>query len=406
MPGTPPEGNPAPADGRLPDTATAGLGDRPFGVYIHVPYCATRCGYCDFNTYTPTELTADVGAATFVDNLAREIMIARGVLGDADLTVGTVFLGGGTPTLLPADDLAQLLRVLSAEFPFAPDVEITTEANPESVDAGVLDKLAAAGFTRISFGMQSARRRVLAALDRVHTPGRVADVVRWAREAGFADVSLDLIYGGPAESDLDWLASLEAALALEPDHVSAYALTVEDGTRLAGKVRRGEVLPADDDQLADRYINAERVLAAAGLRWYEISNWASAPEHRCRHNLGYWTGADWWGFGPGAHSHVGGVRWWNVRHPATYAALVAERCSPAQAREELEEAARRIETIMLGIRLADGLALDELEEAGRGRIGSLVEDGLLDGHAVRNGRAVLTLRGRLLADRVAVDLVP
>jgi len=405
MPGKPPEGNPAPTDGRLPDSALAGLGERPFGVYIHVPYCATRCGYCDFNTYTPTELTADVGTATFVDNVAREIVFARQVLGEADLPVATVFLGGGTPTLLPADDLAQILRVLAAEFPLAPDVEVTTEANPESVDADTLGKLAAAGFTRISFGMQSARPRVLAALDRAHTPGRVADVVRWAREAGFADVSLDLIYGGPAESDLDWLASLHAALDNRPDHVSAYALTVEEGTRLARKVRRGDVLPAEDDQLADRYLNAELVLSAAGLDWYEISNWATGPEHRCRHNLGYWSGADWWGFGPGAHSHVGGVRWWNVRHPAAYAAAVAGRTSPAAAREELDDTAAYLESVMLGIRLSDGLALDALEPSGRARVATLVDDGLLDAEAVAEGRALLTLRGRLLADRVALDLV-
>jgi oxygen-independent coproporphyrinogen-3 oxidase len=374
-------------------------------VYVHVPYCASRCGYCDFNTYTAAELGSGAGAGTYVDTLAAEVALARTVLGGLDVPVETVFVGGGTPTLLPADDLASLLRMLDAEFGLAPGVEVTTEANPESVDASSLAKLRSSGYTRVSFGMQSARGHVLAALERRHTPGRVAEVVRWAREAGFTQVSLDLIYGGPGESNVDWSASIAGALELEPDHVSAYALTVEEGTRLARKVRRGEVLPADGDLLADRYVMADEAFAAAGLTNYEISNWARTDASRCRHNLGYWRGGNWWGFGPGAHSHIGGVRWWNVRHPAEYASRLAAGGSPGAGREELGEAERRVELVMLGIRLAEGLPADELTGEGVRAARQLARDGLVVAEALAAGRVRLTRRGRLLADTVTHALL-
>ncbi len=399
-------GEAVPAGGGLPASATNTVGTRPFGVYVHIPYCTTRCGYCDFNTYTATELGPGVAIGTFVETLAAEFRLARAVLGTADVPVSTIFLGGGTPTLLPIEDLRSLLRMIDTEFGIAPDAEVTTEANPESVDASMLEQLRAAGYTRVSFGMQSARSHVLAALDRRHTPGRVPDVVSWARKAGFTHVNLDLIYGSPGESDQDWQASLDAVAELAPDHVSAYALTVEDGTRLARRIRRGELLPPDDDMMADRYQQAEETLTAAGLRWYEISNWAREPDARSRHNLGYWRGHDWWGFGPGAHSHVGGVRWWNVRHPAAYSALLAGQASPAAAREVLDGEARRMERVMLGVRLADGLAVAELTEAGRARTGALAADGLIEPVALAAGRVLLTLRGRLLADTVIRGLLP
>ncbi|WP_250286551.1 radical SAM family heme chaperone HemW [Frankia sp. CiP1_Cm_nod2] len=393
-------------DGVLPARATDTLGSRPFGVYVHVPYCAARCGYCDFNTYTATELGPGAAIGTFVATLAAEFRLARAVLGPADVAVSTVFVGGGTPTLLPAEDLALLLRMIDTEFGLAAGAEVTTEANPESVDAAALERLAAAGYTRISFGMQSARPHVLAALDRRHTPGRVPDVVGWARKAGFAHINLDLIYGTPGESARDWQESLDAVVALEPDHVSAYALTVEDGTRLARRIRRGELLPPDDDLMADRYRQAEEALTAAGLGWYEISNWARGPAARSRHNLGYWRGADWWGFGPGAHSHVGGVRWWNVRHPASYSARLAAGTSPAAAHEELDDAAARMERVMLEVRLAEGLAVGELTPTGRSQAARLAADGLVDPPALAAGRVLLTLRGRLLADTVIHALLP
>ncbi|MDQ3433012.1 MAG: radical SAM family heme chaperone HemW [Actinomycetota bacterium] len=375
--------------------------DRPgFSVYVHVPFCATRCGYCDFNTYTAAELGGGASRAAYADTALAEIRLARKMLGDTDLPVHTVFFGGGTPTLLSADDLGRLLRGIDAEFGLDADVEVTTEANPESVDPAYLARLRDHGFTRISLGMQSAQPHVLAVLDRRHTPGRPQHAVAEARAAGFEHVSLDLIYGTPGESDADWRASLDAALAAGPDHLSAYALTVETGTRLAALVRRGELPAPDDDMLADRYLMADEVLGAAGLSWYEVSNWAASPDARCRHNLAYWHSANWWGIGPGAHSHVDGTRWWNVRHPSTYAARLADGASPAQAREELSPEGRRVESVMLGVRLREGLALDDLDDTGRAGVCGLVDGGLLDATAYAAGRAVLTVRGRLLADAV------
>ncbi|EFC85891.1 radical SAM family heme chaperone HemW [Parafrankia sp. EUN1f] len=408
MPSKPLEGAPAPVDGALPDAALATVGSRPFGVYVHVPYCAARCGYCDFNTYTPAELGAggQGGAASFVDSIATEARLARSVLGEGELPVATVFVGGGTPTLLPASDLAKVLRILDDTFGLAGDVEVTTEANPESVDLEALEHLRASGFTRISFGMQSARPHVLAALDRQHTPGRVAEVVGWARQAGFEQLSLDLIYGAPGESEADWAASLEAVIELAPNHVSAYSLTVEEGTKLSRRVRRGELLEPDDDLLADRYLQADEAFAAAGLSNYEISNWSRDRASWCRHNLGYWRGDDWWGLGPGAHSHVGGVRWWNVRHPTEYATRVGAGRSPAAAREVLDAAAQRVERVMLGVRLVEGLEAVALCDRGRAAADELAADGLILDRQLAAGRVALTRRGRLLADTVVRALLP
>ncbi|HEX3733425.1 MAG TPA: radical SAM family heme chaperone HemW, partial [Mycobacteriales bacterium] len=301
-------------------------GDR-FGAYVHVPYCATRCGYCDFNTYTPGELgNSTTGLSqsdevtSYLTAVMAEVELAARVLSEdgsrALPIVDTVFIGGGTPTQLAPDQLGGILRRLDETFGLAPDAEITTEANPESVTARQLAELRTAGFTRISLGMQSAVEHVLSVLDRSHTPGRALEAAKQARTEGFAHVSLDLIYGTPTESDDDWRASLQAAISADVDHISAYALTVEPGTRMARQVARGELAMIDDDVLADRYQLADRILSEAGFSWYEISNWARTPGDRCRHNELYWRGGDWWGFGPGAHSHAGGVRWWNVKHPA------------------------------------------------------------------------------------------
>ncbi len=407
MPSTPPTGVPAPVDGGLPASSYDVVGERPFGFYVHVPFCATRCGYCDFNTYTPGELGLAGGAevASYAASAVEEVRLARRVLGDRDLPVATVFLGGGTPTLLPPGDLARVLDAVRAEFGLEPGAEVTTEANPDSVDPGSLVALREAGFDRVSYGMQSAVPHVLRTLDRTHDPDRVAAAVGWARAAGFDGVSLDLIYGTPGESPADWRASVDAAIRLAPDHVSAYALVVEDGTRLAAQVRRGDVAPPDDDDLADKYLAAEEALAAAGHGWYEVSNWALRPADRCRHNLGYWRGDDWWGIGPGAHSHVAGTRWWNVRHPAAYAERIASGRSPAQAREVLSEQDRRVERIMLGIRLVEGHPLADLRPAGLAAAARAVDAGLLRRPVFDVGRAALTLRGRLLADAVVRDLV-
>lgn len=406
MPGSLPYGEPVPSDGSLPAPAYDGLGTRPFGVYVHVPFCARRCGYCDFNTYTAQELGEGASQREYAGVALSEIRLAREVLGaDVDLPAATVFFGGGTPTLLPADDLARLLDAVRAEFGLAAGAEVTTEANPDSVDEASLAKLVSAGFTRISFGMQSATPRVLKVLDRTHDPERVPAAVAWARAAGFGGVSLDLIYGTPGETTADWQRSLDAVVAMRPDHVSAYSLIVEQGTKLASQVRRGVLAPPDDDVLADRYLQADETLGAAGLDWYEVSNWASSPAQRSRHNRLYWTGGDWWGIGPGAHSHVGGTRWWNVRHPRAYASRLRAGTTPAQAREVLDAAERRTERIMLAVRLADGLPLGELTHAGRERVARAVAEGLADPTAHADGRLVLTTRGRLLADGLVRDLV-
>ena len=386
-------------------SALGELGSAPFGIYVHVPFCASRCGYCDFTTYTATELGGTASQATYADDAIAEIRFARRVLGDVDVPVSTVFFGGGTPTLLPPADLGRILAAVKDQFGFAGDVEVTTEANPESVDPGSLAALRAAGFSRISFGMQSAREHVLATLDRVHTPGRAVAAVAEAHAAGFDHVNVDLIYGTPGESNDDWRASLEAAIAAQPDHVSAYALVVEEGTRMAARVGRGEIASPDDDVLADRYLMADEALTCAGFEWYEVSNWATHVDARCRHNDGYWRGGNWWGVGPGAHSHVGGVRWWNVRHPRPYAEALASAQSPAAGRETLTEAQRDVERVMLELRTRDGIALDLLSGAAQPVARRAVDDKLLDASAYDDGRAVLTLHGRLLADRLVRDLI-
>ena len=381
------------------------FGERPFGVYVHVPFCTVRCGYCDFNTYTAADLGEAPGAsrASYADAAVAEVGLARDVLGAADVPVESVFFGGGTPTLLPPSDLIGIVSAIDKQFGLGPDAEVTTESNPDSVQADDLRALRDGGFNRISFGMQSAVPHVLATLDRTHDPERVPQVVEWARAAGFEQVSLDLIYGTPGESLADWQRSLDAALACRPDHLSAYALIVEEGTALARQVRRGEVAMTDDDDLADKYLAADAALEGAGLGWYEVSNWSRSVNGRCRHNMLYWTGGDWWGVGPGAHSHVGGVRWWNVKHPTAYAARIGAGDSPAHAREILDPETRRVERVLLEVRLGDGLDVAALDEAGWAALPSQVERGLV---VVDNNRVVLTGRGRLLADAVVRDLLP
>ncbi len=403
MPSTLPDGETPPIDGSLPYDAVAEARTRPFGFYIHVPYCATRCGYCDFNTYTATELGGGASQASYARTAIGEITLARKVLRDLDRPVDTVFFGGGTPTLLPAADLAALLAAVRDEFGLAPDAEVTTEANPESVGPESLAALREAGFTRISFGMQSAAPHVLRVLDRTHTPGRALAAVAEAKAAGFEHVNLDLIYGTPGESVDDWRASLEQALSAEPDHVSAYALIVEDGTQLARRIRRGELPMPDDDDLADKYVLADDLLTAAGLDWYEVSNWARDEAARCRHNELYWRGDTWWGIGPGAHSHVGGVRWWNVKHPSAYGDRLAATVSPAHARELLDPETRRVERVLLEIRLREGLPTDILDEPGRKAADNAIARDLL---VAEGSSLTLTRTGRLLADAIVRDLLP
>jgi putative oxygen-independent coproporphyrinogen III oxidase len=401
-----PDGDPAPADGRLPTAALGGVAG--IAAYVHVPFCRVRCGYCDFNTYAPGELTGPAGAtATYEAALAREVDLAAAVLAPAGSPrLTSVFVGGGTPTLLPSDHLtAHLARIANTWQP-TDDIEVTTEANPDSVTPESLAQLRSGGFTRVSFGMQSAVPHVLATLERTHDPANVAAAVAAAKAAGL-DVSVDLIYGTPGESLADWRTSLDAAIALEPDHISAYALVVEEGTKLAAQVRRGRVTMPNDDDEADKYELADTLLTQAGYDWYEVSNW-SRPGKECRHNLAYWEGGDWWGFGPGAHSHVGGIRWWNVKHPGAYADRLARGVSPAAARETLTPDQRYDEEVLLGIRLASGLPVARLDGAGVTAIPALVQDGLVTdvpADASRPRRVVLTRLGRLLADTVVRRLL-
>jgi oxygen-independent coproporphyrinogen-3 oxidase len=408
MPSVLPLGDPAPSDGLLPAQAADGAAARAFGLYVHIPFCAVRCGYCDFNTYTATELGGGASQDAYAQTAVSEVTLAAAAMARSGLPkrkLSTVFFGGGTPTLLPAGDLAMILRAAIDQWGIEDGAEVTTEANPDSVTPESLAILKEAGFTRVSFGMQSAVPHVLKVLDRTHTPSRVPQVVQWAREAGL-DVSLDLIYGTPGESMADWRHSLETALSYHPDHISAYALIVEEGTKLAAQMRRGEVPGIDDDDHADKYELADQLITEAGLGWYEVSNWARTPEHACRHNLAYWRGDDWWGIGPGAHSHVGGVRWWNVKHPSAYANRLSQGLSPAAGRETLDAETRNLEKVMLEARLQSGLELETLSAAGRHEVAGLIADGLVEPAAAFRGRLVLTLKGRLLADAVVRRILP
>ncbi|TFC84394.1 coproporphyrinogen III oxidase [Cryobacterium sp. TMT2-10] len=401
-----PLGDPAPRDGLLPATAAHRAADRDFGVYLHVPFCRVRCGYCDFNTYTATELRG-ASQNDYAGQAISEVEAAGGILeasGVPARPAATVFFGGGTPTLLPAADLIRMLQAVRSTWGLAPGAEVTTEANPDSVDAAYLATLADAGFTRVSFGMQSAVPSVLATLERTHDPERVPLVVQWARDADL-DVSLDLIYGTPGETLLDWRTSLEHAIALAPTHISAYSLIVEEGTKLARQIKRGELVPVDEDMQAEFYELADELLAAAGYGWYEVSNWATDDADRSRHNLAYWRSQDWWGVGPGAHSHIGGVRWWNVKHPSAYADRIRAGDSPAAGRETLDAATREVERVLLRTRIREGIRIDTLTPLGRREVAGLIADELIDARAALGGTVELTLRGRLLADAVVRRLL-
>ncbi len=375
---------------------------RPFGLYVHVPFCATRCGYCDFNTYTAAE-----GGGANPDGWLEALRIELG-LAAASLAlrgsipeVSTVFVGGGTPSMLGGERLAAVLNAVRANFRLVAGAEVTTEANPESTSAALLGQLRSAGFTRLSLGMQSVAPHVLAALDRVHSPGRALAAAADARAEGFEHVNLDLIYGTPGETDYDLSRSVDAAIGAGVDHVSAYALVVEQGTALARRVRRGELPAPDDDVLAARYELLDGRLSAAGFDWYEVSNWSLAGGE-CRHNLGYWDGGEWWGAGPGAHGYVDTTRWWNIKHPNAYADSLGEGRLPVADSETLDDATRHTEDVMLRLRLRSGLPVAVLSanEAARAQIS--VSDGLV----IRTpDRLVLTDRGRLLADAVVRDVL-
>ncbi|WGH08501.1 radical SAM family heme chaperone HemW [Rothia kristinae] len=402
-----PTGDPAPSDGLLPASVLDGAERRSLSLYVHVPYCSVRCGYCDFNTYAAEDFGDGVNRLSYAEDAIRELDLAAGVLTRSGLPVrplSTVFFGGGTPTRLPAEDLAQILRAGIERFGIVDGAEVTTEANPDSVTREDLALLKEAGFTRVSFGMQSAVPRVLAVLDRTHTPANVPKVVSWAREVGL-QTSVDLISGAPGETLAEWETSVRAAIDCAPDHISAYSLIVEPGTKLAAQIRRGELSPVDDDAQADMYLLADRLFGEAGYSWYEVSNWSRSEDTRSRHNLAYWRNRDWWGIGPGAHSHINGVRWWNLKHPVPYAHRVRQGLSPAAAREHLDADTRYVEDVMLAARIREGVAIEDLRGPGREAVGWLEGQGLIEPQARAEGRVVLTLRGRLLGDAVVRTLL-
>jgi putative oxygen-independent coproporphyrinogen III oxidase len=389
----------------LPLSAREGATSRDWGLYVHIPFCAVRCGYCDFNTYTATELRG-VTHASYPENAVAEMELASRVMDSLDIAprpLSTMFFGGGTPTLLGPKPLLHMVERARELWGFATGAEITVEANPDSVDASELAQLAAGGVTRVSFGVQSLEPGVLATLDRTHNPDAVPAVIEAAKAAGL-HVSVDLIFGSPGETLQQWRNTLTGALSWEPDHISAYALIVEPGTALARRIDRGELLPPDDDLHADMYELADQILGDAGFHWYEISNWARNPDMHSRHNRSYWSAEDWWGIGPGAHSHVGGVRWWNVKHPAAYAARMSQGLSPAHARELLTPEQQRVESILLGLRLREGIDTELVGQGKAALIAEFIARGYLDGTQALARRLVLTPAGRLLADYVIREL--
>ena len=404
-----PKGELAPADGLVPLQAAISSVDKTFHAYVHVPYCKARCGYCDFNTYTAEEIGSS-SQSTFAQTLIKEIEFSKEVLENSKIPsrkLSTVFFGGGTPTLLPVTDLIAILEKLKETFGFDSGLDITTEANPDSVDEEYLRQLKDAGFTRVSIGMQSAVPKVLAVLERTHNPENVALAIQAAKNVGLA-TSVDLIYGSPTETLDDWRQSLQEAIDLDTDHISAYSLIVEEGTKLARQIKSGQLTEPDEDIHADMYELAEQMLSAAGFTNYEVSNWSKSVETRSAHNMAYWKSMDWWGYGPGAHSHVGGVRWWNVKNPAAYQDRINAAVSPALERELIDEENRSIERVMLETRIAEGIDLVWLKEQGfasNQAVSELIAEELVDAKAIFAGVLKLTAKGRLLADMVVRKLL-
>ena len=408
MAGPLPIGECVPADGSLPASVQINSANKTFHAYVHVPFCRVRCGYCDFNTYTSVELPG-YGPGDFVGNLRAELAFSQRVLenaGIANRELSTVFFGGGTPTQLEPTQLTGALSSLVDAFGVKAGAEITTEANPDNVDDAYLGALAEAGFTRVSFGMQSAIPEVLKTLERTHKPENVPSAVGAAKRAGLG-TSVDLIYGAPGETMQQWQQTVDSALELETYHISAYALIVEPGTKLARQIRSGELSEPDDDLTADKYEYLDAALSAAGFEWYELSNFSRSPQTRSAHNIAYWNTQDWWGYGPGAHSHVGGVRWWNQKHPTGYAAALAEGVTPAAGRELLSEDTRLEERLLLELRLRSGLPIEVVRaiNSDASAVAGLIADGLVDGAQALAGSLVLTLKGRLLADAVVRRLI-
>jgi putative oxygen-independent coproporphyrinogen III oxidase len=374
--------------------------------YVHIPYCVKRCGYCDFNTYTPAELQISDGLSqisnSYIDLVIQEIEQARLSVGEA--TVPTIFFGGGTPSLMEATDIARVITKVKNSFKLSDDCEITLETNPDTVDKQKLAAFKDAGINRISVGMQSAVGHVLKTLDRTHNPQNLPQVTQWASEVGFKDISVDLIYGTPGESLSDWQVSIDAVLALPINHISAYALIVEEGTKLANAIKRGEIGNVDDDLTAEKYLMADQAFSKAGFTWYELSNWSKA-NGESKHNSAYWLNQNWWGVGPGAHSHIDGKRWWNVKHPNLYKTKITNNESPVLDQEILEPIQIESERLMLSIRLPSGVSKESLSSEQLKILQPYVESGALDLNNWSAGSVSLSLNGRLIADRIVREIL-
>jgi len=375
--------------------------------YIHIPYCVKRCGYCDFNTYTPAELQLTEGLTqisnSYIDLLVKEIEFARNQVGESAI-VPSIFFGGGTPSLMEASDIKRVITAISEQFKLDPIAEVTLETNPDTVTKEKLKQFYDAGINRISFGMQSSVPHVLKTLDRTHNPENLPQVTKWASEVGFKEISVDLIYGTPGESKQDWQQSIDSALALPISHISAYALIVEEGTKLAAQIKRGEIAKPDDDLTAEKYIMADKAFTTAGFNWYELSNWAK-PNSQSKHNLAYWLGHNWWGAGPGAHSHINGKRFWNVKHPNLYKQKIQANETVILDSEVLKGSQIESERLMLSIRLPQGLEKNTLNNQQILELTDYVNSGHLDQENWNLGRATLTLDGRLIADRIVREIL-
>ena len=375
--------------------------------YIHIPYCVKRCGYCDFNTYTPAELQLTEGLTqisnSYIDLLVKEIEFARNQVGESAI-VPSIFFGGGTPSLMEASDIKRVITAISEQFKLDPIAEVTLETNPDTVTKEKLKQFYDAGVNRISFGMQSSVPHVLKILDRTHNPENLPQVTKWATEVGFKEISVDLIYGTPGESKQDWQQSIDSALALPISHISAYALIVEEGTKLAAQIKRGEIAKPDDDLTAEKYIMADKAFTTAGFNWYELSNWAK-PNSQSKHNLAYWLGHNWWGAGPGAHSHINGKRFWNVKHPNLYKQKIQANETVILDSEVLKGSQIESERLMLSIRLPQGLEKNTLNNQQILELTDYVNSGHLDQENWNLGRATLTLDGRLIADRIVREIL-
>lgn len=370
--------------------------------YIHIPYCVKRCGYCDFNTYTPAELKISTGleqiSNSYIDLLLQEIdSVREQIVGE--IKVPSIFFGGGTPSLMQPNDIGRVISKIKNEFDLPLNSEITLECNPDTVTKDSLENFKKVGINRVSFGMQSAVPHVLATLDRTHKPENLAQATTWANEVGISEISVDLIYGTPGESITDWQTSIDSALALPITHISAYALIIEEGTKLAAQIKRGEVPEVDDDLVADKYLIADKAFKEAGFEWYELSNW-SKPGSESKHNMAYWNGDNWWGAGPGAHSHLNGKRFWNVKHPNLYKERIQNKQSAVADSEVLKKDQIESERLMLLLRLPSGIEKQTLNQNQLSELSEFVESGHLDRANWNQGRASLTLNGRLIADRI------